>query len=101
MIGLIEVASHFLCLWQAALLPPLRRTGRESHRGRTSSFLHYSSPHHNLIFYLRPVKQPLDSVKFQVSLAVFNKKGAENEDITSLCLINLKVESKAMPFIAV
>lgn len=22
MIGLIEVASHILCLWQAALLPP-------------------------------------------------------------------------------
>lgn len=74
---------------------------RESHRGRTSSFLHYSSTHHNLIFYLRPVKQPLDSVRFQVSLAVFNKLGAENDDITFLCLIKLKVESKAVPFIAV
>ena len=73
----------------------------ELHRGRTSSFLHYSSPHCNLIFYVRPVKQPLDSVKCEVSLAVFNKKGAENKDITFLCLINLKVESKATPFIAV
>lgn len=49
---------------------------------RTSSFLHYSAPRRNLIS--APVKQPLDSVKFQVSPAVFNKKEAENEDITFL-----------------
>ena len=45
MIGLIEVASHILCLWQAALLPPFEAdvaaaavvmggTGGESHRGQ-------------------------------------------------------------------
>lgn len=43
----------------------------------------------------------LDLVTFQVSLAVVNNKGVENEDITFPCLINLKVESKAVPFIAV
>ena len=114
MIGLIEVASHILCLWQAALLPPFEADvaaavaavmaggrGGVTSWTRTSSFLHYSSPQHNLIFYLRRVKQPLDSVEFRLSLAVFNKLGAENEDITFLCLINLKVESKAIAFTAV
>ena len=52
MIGLIEVASHYLCLWQAALLPPLERNVERVTSLRTSRFLHYSRPHRNLIFYL-------------------------------------------------
>lgn len=102
MIGLIEVASHFLCPWQAALLPPLRRSGggRRIVEGQAASFITRVLA----IISFSTCDQSnnlLDSVKFRVSLAVFNKFGVENGDITFLRLINLKVESKAAPLIAV
>lgn len=66
MIAIIEVARHFLFLWRPALLPPLRRAGTESHggQGQAASFI-TSSLHHNLIFYLRPVKVPGLTGSFQ------------------------------------
>lgn len=88
MIAIIEVARHFLFLWRPALLPPLRRAGTESHggQGQAASFIT------QVIIIIS--FSTCDQSKFQVSLAVFNKLGAEDKDITFLCLINPKVSSQ-------